>query len=77
MNKKKCKKLGNSATRAELREAHRIKMEMKRIIQEHNHKEALDYKDYVLANLSKNHEFYGDTPVEHERRKNGTLENNS
>ena len=69
MNEKN-KRLGNQATKRELRDAHRVKMEAKRIINDYNTK-AYATREYILANISKNHEHYGDTPSEHERRKNG------
>lgn len=77
MSKKKCNRLGNIATKGDLREAHRIKMEMKKLMREHNSTQLLAEKEWIYANLSKEHEFYGDTPAEHEQRKNGTLEKSS
>ncbi len=64
----KCKRLGNRATKAELREAHRVKMMAKEIVREHNSKE-YGSREYVLANISQHHEHYGDKPQEHEARK--------
>ena len=69
---KKTKRLGNRATKAELRDAHRVKMEMKRILNAHN-REDYATKEHIFANLSVNHEYYGDTPSEHSRRKNGEI----
>lgn len=79
MSKAKCKKLGNAATKRERAEAHRVKMEMKKVLREHRREEALENRrgDWILANISQNHEYYGDTPSEHEKRKNGIIENNS
>jgi hypothetical protein len=67
---KKTKRLGNRAIKADIRDAHRVKMMAKRIINDHNAKEAGWNKDHTFANLSVNHEHYGDTPQEHEARKN-------
>ena len=75
MNKKN-KRLGNSATKKDLMEAHRIKMEFKKLMNEHNRKQ-LRPTPNIFANISKNHEHYGDTPTEHEKRKNGVLEKSS
>lgn len=72
MNKKKCKKLGNNATQKELTEAHRVKMEMKILQNEHNSKHVLENPEWIYANISKHHEYYGDTPTQHERRKNNS-----
>jgi hypothetical protein len=66
---KKCKRLGNTATKKELAEAHRIKMEMKILMNEHNRKQLIDNPEWIYANISKHHEHYGDTPKEHEKRK--------
>lgn len=65
---KKCKKLGIAASKREQIDAHRVKMEMKKALREHNN-ERYKSSEYVLANISVNHEFYGDTPAEHEARK--------
>jgi len=66
---KKCKKLGNRATKADRADAHRIKMGMKQALREHYGREALDNKEWIYANLSRNHEHFGDTPSENEARK--------
>lgn len=71
MTKSKTKKLGNSATQRELKEAHCVKMEMKRMMRDHNSKKYAN-RDHVFANISQNHEHYGDTPREHEARKNNS-----
>ena len=65
---KKCKKLGVGASKVELKEAHRIKMEIKEKMWEHNYGKQ-GSKEHVFANISKNHEFWGDTPTENEKRK--------
>lgn len=77
MADKKCKKLGNRATKGDRADAHRIKMEMKTALREHRSKEALDKRTYVLANISREHPCYGDTPAENEARKFEGTENNS
>lgn len=72
-NRSKCKKLGNHATKRERAEAHRVKMEMKTLVHAHRHKEATTgAQPWIFANISKNHEHYGDTPAEHEKRKNNS-----
>lgn len=55
-------------TERERKESHRVKMEMK----EAKRKRIADSlpKPFIFANISKNHEFYGDTPTEHAERKN-------
>ena len=68
---KACKTLPCDASAQEKRDMHRIKMEMKRILRAQMQP---DVKPHILANISRNHEHYGDTPIEHERRK---VENNS
>lgn len=71
----KCGKLGSRATKKERYEAHRAKQQLKQALRGNV---TPDYDSgWIYANLSKNHEFYGDTPSEHEKRKLGTLENNS
>lgn len=76
MSKQKCKKLGNHATKRERAEAHRAKMEIKRIEYETMREDLMTGpQPWVFANLSRDHEFYGDTPREHEERKRA--ENNS
>jgi hypothetical protein len=66
----KTKRLGNRATKSDLRDAHRVKMEAKQIVNDHNARDAGYNKRHTFANLSVNHEYYGDTPQEHEARKN-------
>jgi len=67
----KCKKLGNHSTKAERAEAHRIELEMREMQRAHNAIHSRD-RSFIFANLSKNHPDYGDTPSEHEARKNGS-----
>ena len=57
----------SQATEYDRKEAHRIKMEMKQAKREH--RAAQLPPQHIFANISKNHEFYGDTPIEHEKRK--------
>jgi hypothetical protein len=55
-------------TELERKETRRIKMELreaKNILL----LAQLPTKPHIFANISKNHEFYGDTPKEHEQRK--------
>ena len=66
---KKCKKLGTRATKKERLEEHRAKMEMKRAFNEHLCEQLANEPRWTLANLSKEHEHYGDTPADHEKRK--------
>jgi hypothetical protein len=70
--KSKCKRLGNHSTKAERAEAHRVEMEMRRAKYELAAKELADDTPWVLANLSRDHEHFGDTPSEHEKRKNNS-----
>ena len=63
---RKCAKLGNRATKRERLAAHRAKLEMKQ------RDDFVEVHPHVFANISKNHEHYGDTPAEHEQRKNNS-----
>jgi hypothetical protein len=69
---KACKTLPRDCEEKDRREIHRIKMEMKEYLRKHPSRQMP--KPHILANISKHHEFYGDTPAEHEARKR---ENNS
>jgi hypothetical protein len=67
----KTKKLGSHTTKRELFEAHKAKQEIKQAMRAHRDKEFLEKpKPWIPANLSKYHPEYGDTPSEHEQRKN-------
>lgn len=72
---KKTKRLGNGATKRDLIDAHRIKMEMKKILNDHNSK-TYATREHIFANLSKNHPHYGDTPRENADRKLGIKPDN-
>lgn len=61
-------KLSNKATVKERAEAHRNKMLAKQASRDLNSRRYAD-NGYIFANISKNHEHYGDTPVDHEKRK--------
>lgn len=74
---KRCKRLDAFSDKRALKEAHRVKMEMKKLAREHRNSHGRSSPEWISANISKNHEHYGDTPSEHEKRKAGTLENNS
>jgi len=65
---KKTKRLGNRATKRERVQAHQDKMEMKRAINAVNTQYS-GTRDYTLANLSRNHPRYGDTPAQDSTRK--------
>lgn len=60
------KKFPNTATKQDLKEAHKVKMMKKKILADRMDR---GIKPHILANLSKNHPHYGDTPLEHESRK--------
>lgn len=66
----KCKTPGRGIDPQVLKDNHKIKMEQKRIMREHFYNEHQD--PFILANLSKNHPHYGDTPRENEARKNNS-----
>jgi len=66
-----CKKLSRDATKEEREIAHKVEMAKRKLIREHNNQK-YGQGPYILANISKNHEHYGDTPQEHERRKNSS-----
>jgi hypothetical protein len=69
---KTCKKMSRESKKKELKEVHRIKMEIKEWMRNKLHR---DWPvPHILANISRNHKHYGDTPQEHAKRK---LENNS
>lgn len=59
--------LPNTATKQEIKDAHKIELAARKILRERYRK--MLPKRHIFANLSKNHPFYGDTPSEHERRK--------
>lgn len=60
-----CKRFPKDARSKELKEAHRIKMEMKEFMRK---KAPPTHKLHILSNISKNHENYGETPQETEIR---------
>ena len=69
---KKCKKLGNRATKAQRAEAHRAELEMREVRRAHDTQFVGARKEHVFANISTKHEHWGETPAEHERRKNNS-----
>ncbi len=64
---KKTKKLGIAASKKELKDAHRIKMEVKAEMREYNHKRMKD-DNFVLANQSVHSEHFGETPAQQAER---------
>lgn len=68
-----CKKLGAYTDKRTLKEAHRVKMELKNKLRQDRY-ENQQPVEHIFANISKHHEFYGDTVAQHNNRK---LENNS
>lgn len=56
---------GSRETKAERKEAHRIRMEMKKARNAMNHDEA---RPFVLANMSRNHPEFGEQPHDQARR---------
>lgn len=69
---KTCKRFGRGEVdKQTLRDAHRIKMEMKNILREQRRPRT---KPHILANISRHHTNYGETPIECELRMR---ENNS
>ena len=68
---KPCKRLPVDATREEIAQAHKIELGARAIIRQHN-SERHRNTDHIFANLSKNHPNYGETPAEHDRRKNSS-----
>lgn len=69
---KKDNKLGSLETKKRRAEEHRQKMDARREMYLFNNKEKYQPDEWIYANLSKNHEFFGDTPTEHEQRKNSS-----
>jgi hypothetical protein len=67
------KQSGSRVTRKMRQEEHRIKMEMKAAKNAMNQGREV----FTFANISVNHEHFGDTPIEHTKRKLGTLEKSS
>jgi hypothetical protein len=68
---KSCKRLPKDSVLKERKNVHRIKMEIKEMMRRQR---SVPAKPYILANLSKHHPNYGDTPQQDMQRK---LENNS
>lgn len=67
-DKKPCKRPGKGVTKEMLRDAHKVKMEAKKILNAHN-RDLYRTNEYIMANLSVNHPNFGDTPQEDEKRK--------
>lgn len=63
---KACKKLPRDCEEKDRKEIHRIKMEMKEFLRRHPSRQMP--KPHILANISKHHENYGETPQECEDR---------
>ena len=66
-----CKRLDSTATRQERSDAHKVKMLARKLVNNHN-TERYKNTDHIFANLGQNHPQYGDTPTEHEKRKNSS-----
>lgn len=76
VNVNKCEKLPSTATAQERKDAHKVKMEAKRLLNEYNRETYQDGR-FILANISQWHEHYGDTPAAHEARKIQIVEKSS
>jgi hypothetical protein len=65
---------GANTSKSHLKDLHKIKMQVKEQLRAQRYAE-VDKNPFVFANISKHHEFYGDTPQEHNERKRDLLEN--
>lgn len=62
---KSCKRMPKDSSAKELKEVHRIKMEMKEYMRQRIPQSP---KPHILANISVHHENYGETPQENMKR---------
>lgn len=65
---KACKMFPNDTSKNDLSDNHRIKMGMKKLMRD----KRVTPAPYILANLSKHHPNYGDTPAQDWQRKNNS-----
>lgn len=72
----KCKRPSAGVNKEMLSDAHKNKMEAKRLLREHYWRQSRR-GEYILANLSQHHPDYGDTPQENEARKFEVTEKSS
>lgn len=65
---RQCKRLPITATAAELKEAHMVKMRAKKLVREYQHQQGLG-SVYTPTNLGKNHPDYGMSAEDHRKER--------
>lgn len=59
-------------SKKELQQQHAAKMQIKKERRNQDRDYVMRYREHIFANLSKNHSHYGETPSEHDKRKNSS-----